>query len=131
MLSTETVWNRRETNDEIVSDSTYNLTIGMVLLWGFTINFLMVENINPAPIQAFMGGSPWIFMGLYFVSIIAGTSIYSKSDNPGMSFIGYNLIVLPLGLVLVAMLPTFDSAVISKAFMAILFVVLRDEIFAS
>jgi len=118
MLSTEAVWNRRETTDELVSDSTYNLTIGMVLLWGFTINFLMVENINPAPIQAFMGGSPWIFMGLYIVSVLVGTSIYSKSDSPGMSFVGYNLIVLPLGLILVAMLPGFEPAVISKAFMA-------------
>jgi FtsH-binding integral membrane protein len=118
MLSTESVWNRRQTTDEIVSESTYNLTIGMVLMWGFTINFLMVENINPAPIQAFMGGSPWIFMGMYLVSIIAGTAMYSKSDSPGMSFVGYNLIVLPLGVVLVAMLPAFDPAVISKAFMA-------------
>jgi hypothetical protein len=30
MLSTETVWNRRHTTDELVSESTYNLTIGMV-----------------------------------------------------------------------------------------------------
>jgi FtsH-binding integral membrane protein len=118
MLSTETVWNRRQTNDEIVSDSTYNLTIGLVLMWGFALNFLMVENIDPAPIMAFRASSPWIFMGLYFVSIIAGTMIYTKSDSPGMSFVGYNFVVLPLGMVLVAMLPAFDSAVISKAFMA-------------
>ena len=70
MLSTESVWNRRETTDEIISDSTYNLTIGMVLLWGFAVNFLMVENIDPRPIQAFQANSPWIFLGMYFVSII-------------------------------------------------------------
>jgi FtsH-binding integral membrane protein len=118
MLSTETVWNRRTTADELVSDSTYNLTIGGVLLWGFMINWLMVEHIDPAPIQAFQANSPWIFMGLYFLSIIAGTLIYSKSDNPGISFIGYNFIVLPLGLVLVAMLPFFEAEVISRAFLA-------------
>ena len=118
MLSTETVWNRRETTDEIISDSTYNLTIGMVLMWGFAINFLMVENIDPAPIMAFQASSPWMFLGLYFVSIIAGTMIYSKSDNPAISFVGYNFLVLPLGIVLVAMLPAFDSSVIARAFMA-------------
>jgi FtsH-binding integral membrane protein len=118
MLSTETVWNRRQTTDELVSESTYNLTIGMVLLWGFAINFLMVENIDPAPIIAFQQSNFWVFLGLYFVSIIAGTMIYTKSDSPGMSFVGYNFVVLPLGIVLVAMLPAFDSAVISKAFMA-------------
>ena len=118
MLSTETVWNRRQTTDELVSESTYNLTIGMVLLWGFAINFLMIENIDPAPIMEFRAQSPWMFLGLYFVSIIAGTMIYTKSDSPGMSFVGYNFIVVPLGIVLVAMLPAFDPAVISKAFMA-------------
>ncbi len=118
MLSTETVWNRRHTTDELVSESTYNLTIGMVLLWGFALNFLMIENIDPAPIMAFRMSSPWIFLGMYFVSIMAGTMIYTKSDSPGMSFVGYNFVVLPLGIVLVAMLPAFDSAVISKAFMA-------------
>ena len=118
MLSTETVWSRRQTTDEIISESTYNLTIGIVLLWGFSMNFLMVENIDPAPIIAFQADSPWIFLGLYFVSIIAGTMIYSKSDNPAVSFVGYNFLVLPLGIVLVATLPFFDASVISRAFMA-------------
>ena len=57
MLSTETVWNRRETTDEIISESSYNLTIGMVLLWGFSMNFLMVEHLDPAPVVAFLAGS--------------------------------------------------------------------------
>ncbi len=118
MLSTETVWNRRETTDEIISDSTYNLTIGMVLMWGFAINFLMVENIPAEPIMAFQASSPWMFLGLYFASIIVGTMIYSKSDNPAISFVGYNFLVLPLGIVLVGMLPFFDSSVIARAFMA-------------
>jgi FtsH-binding integral membrane protein len=118
MLSTETVWNRRQTNDEIISEANYNLTIGMVLLWGFAINFWMVEHIDPAPIMAFRTSSPWMFLGLYFASIFAGTMIYSKSDNPSISFLGYNFLVLPLGIVLVAMLPAFDPSVISRAFMS-------------
>ena len=42
MLSTETVWNRRESADSI-SAQTYNLTIGGVLLWGFAINHIMIQ----------------------------------------------------------------------------------------
>ncbi len=118
MLSTEAVWNRRQTTDELISGSTYNLTIGMVLLWGFSMNFLMVEHLDPAPVVAFLAGSPWIFMAMYFASIIIGTIIYSKSDNPAVSFIGYNFLVLPLGMVLVATIPFFDSSTISRAFMA-------------
>ena len=102
MLSTENVWNRRNTLDEIISDRAYNLTIGAVLLWGFALNALMVKHIDPAPIVQFMGGSPWIFMGMYFASIVVGTMIFTKSDNPAVSFLGYNFLVLPLGLVLVA-----------------------------
>ena len=118
MLSTESVWNRRNTLDEIISDRAYNLTIGAVLLWGFALNAMMVQYINPAPIIAMMGGSPWIFMGLYFVSIIVGTMIFTKSDNPAISFVGYNFLVLPLGIVLVGILPFYDSSVIARAFMA-------------
>ena len=118
MLSTETVWNRRDTQDEIISERAYNLTIGAVLLWGFAVNAWMVENINPAPIIEFRAESPWLFLGAYFVSIIAGTMIYSKSDNPGISFLGYNFIVLPLGVVLVGILPFFDASVVSRAFVA-------------
>lgn len=118
MLSTESVWNRRNTLDEIISDRAYNLTIGAVLLWGFALNAMMVQYINPAPIIALMGGSPWIFLGLYVASIFVGTMIFTKSDNPAISFVGYNFLVLPLGIVLVGILPFYDSSVIARAFMA-------------
>ena len=118
MLSTESVWSRRDTLDETISDRAYNLTIGAVLIWGFTLNALMVEYINPEPVIQMMGGSPWIFMGLYLASIFAGTMIFTKSDNPAISFIGYNFLVLPLGIVLVGILPFYDSSAISRAFMA-------------
>jgi len=39
------VFNRTETDDEIISGSTYNLVIGLTLLWGFAINWLMVLNM--------------------------------------------------------------------------------------
>ena len=118
MLSTESVWNRRNTLDEIISDRAYNLTIGAVLIWGFALNALMIQNIDPVPVIQFIGGSPLIFLVLYAASIIVGTMIFMKSDNPAISFVGYNFLVLPLGLVLVATLPFYDSSVIARAFMA-------------
>jgi FtsH-binding integral membrane protein len=44
--------------------------------------------------------------------------IFTKSDNPAISFVGYNFLVLPLGLVLVGILPFYDNSVIARAFMA-------------
>ena len=114
MLSTDSVWNRREMIGESISDAAYNMTIGLVLTWGFAVNFLMVKMIPAEPLLAI---NQWVFLGVYLVAIIAGTMIYSKSDNPVISFAGYNLLVVPLGLVLVRFLYFFDAAVISQAFM--------------
>ena len=43
MISSENVWDRRDTLDEIISDRAYNLTIGAVLCYGFVINALMIQ----------------------------------------------------------------------------------------
>lgn len=81
--------------DEITPQS-YNMIIGATLLYGFVVNIIMiatcydfVANINPI-----------IFYILYFGMAIAGGLMVHKSDNPVISFIGYNLYVLPLGMVL-------------------------------
>ncbi|MDP6933753.1 MAG: Bax inhibitor-1 family protein, partial [Myxococcota bacterium] len=114
MLSTDTFWNRREAVGDEIDDRTYNLIIGGVLLWGFFLNFWMVQNI---PAELVMGINQWVFMGGYFLCVIAGSVIYTRSDNPVVSFMGYNLVVLPLGLVLVRMLPFFDQHMITQAFL--------------
>ena len=115
MLSTDSVWDRRELTGEAISDAGYNLTIGLVLTWGFGVNYLMVQNV---PAEAILGINHWIFLIGYIASIFAGTWLYSSSDNPAVSFAGYNLIVVPLGLVLVRFLYFFEPAVIEQAFLA-------------
>ena len=54
----------------------------------------------------------------YFVSIMVGTAIYTKSNNPAISFIGYHFLVVPLGLFVVAMVGVSEAAIVSKAFFA-------------
>jgi FtsH-binding integral membrane protein len=114
MFSTASVWDRRELIGEQVSDSVYNLTIGAVLCWGFGVNYVMIKSI---PAQAILGINQWVFLGLYIVSVMIGTSIYTKSDNPSISFVGYNFLVVPLGLVLVRTLHFYDADVIAQAFL--------------
>lgn len=92
----ESVWKRREVTGEIIGDRAYNLVIGLVLCWGFLVNYLMVRFI---PAETIATVHPLAFFVGYFVSCIAGVLIYTKSDNPVISFLGYNLVVVPFGLV--------------------------------
>lgn len=75
----------------------YNLIIGMVLLWGFLINWILVIVVDT---QALREINYMVFLLLYFGSCLVGISLFKKSDKPFISFLGYNLVVIPFGLVL-------------------------------
>ena len=112
MIGSESVWDRKETTDVILSDQAYNIVIGGVLCWGFGINYLTVMMV---PVEAILAIPFWMILIGYFVSVIAGTVIFQKSDNPAISFLGYNLIVLPIGIVLTPFLHSFDPTLIMDA----------------
>ena len=89
----------------------YNLTIGLVLLWGFVVNVLMCKFCT----QTFMS---WNFTAVvigYFIVAIAGMLLSRCSDNPFISFIGYNMVVLPVGVVLSIALTEYDKISIMNA----------------
>ncbi len=71
------VFNRTHTNDKIISGSTYNFIIGLTLLWGFAINWLMVLNISVESISSI---NPIVFFIGYFASCFLGVYLFSKSD---------------------------------------------------
>jgi FtsH-binding integral membrane protein len=107
MLSSDSVWQRTEADPAlIISDRLYNLTIGAVLLWGFLANYVIVQTVPLEPLLA-IGPIPF-FIG-YIISSFAGIMIYTKSDDPWVSFFGYNLVVLPIGLMLAVTLPLYAS----------------------
>lgn len=95
---------------ENLSSNTYNLVIGACLLYGFIVNALMVKFLSPL----FMGMNPLIFLIGYFVLCLAGIFM-SRSKSPLMSFIGYNLVVVPIGALLSISLPGYDSNLILSA----------------
>ena len=74
----------------------YNLLIGAVLLWGFVINALMCIYLT----DTFMEWNFTMVLIGYFIIAIAGISLSISSDSAFISFIGYNLVVLPVGVVL-------------------------------
>ncbi|MFT5694487.1 MAG: FtsH-binding integral membrane protein [Myxococcota bacterium] len=111
----ESVWDRAESPasaDEILSPAAYNAAIGGVLAWGFGVNFYMVENIPPEwPMQFGL----WPFLIGYMACCFGGVMLYSKSDNPAVSFLGYNLVVIPFGLVINSVVANYNPAIVLEA----------------
>lgn len=106
------VFQRTTTTDKIISDVQYNLTMGGVLLWGFLINWLLVQGIDPEFLYSI---NTWLFLGLYFASCWFGISLFTKSDDPGMSFLGYNFVVVPFGLVINMVVSRYSPGLVLEA----------------
>jgi FtsH-binding integral membrane protein len=103
----------RNDYDEL-SPNLYNLAIGVILCWGFFINALLVAFCADAA-SAFFAIHPWIFFGMYFVVTCIGIALSSASKDPLISFIGYNLVVVPVGVLVAACLQEYDIQVIEQA----------------
>ncbi|MCM1084259.1 MAG: Bax inhibitor-1 family protein [Clostridium sp.] len=89
--------------DVEISERTYNLVIGGVLLYGFLVNCFMVAFLSDAAFN-FVYNNTLMFYISYFVMCIAGGLMVHRSSNPVISFIGYNFYVIPLGLIISASL---------------------------
>ena len=79
-----------------MSARAYNLLIGAVLLWGFVINALMCIYLT----DTFMEWNFTMVLIGYFITAIAGIFLSKWSDSAFISFIGYNLVVIPVGVIL-------------------------------
>lgn len=79
-----------------VSTRVYNLFLGGTVLYGLIANFFICYIVGDRASQL----NPIALIIGYFVCCFAGIIMSSKSDNPIISFIGYNLVVIPVGLVM-------------------------------
>jgi len=109
---TDSVFDRTETNDQRISPSLYNLIIGLTLLWGFTINWLMVLNIS---VDSIANINPLIFFIAYFITCFTGIYLFKKSNTPAISFLGYNLVVVPFGLIINLVVSQYDQNIVLEA----------------
>ncbi|EGT3627274.1 hypothetical protein FAP94_12925 [Morganella morganii] len=106
------VFDRMTTDDPIVGAGIYNLVIGLTLIWGFAVNYWMVTNIDP---EAIASVNPWIFFIGYFASCFFGIYLFQKSSNPVVSFIGYNFVVVPFGLIINMVVSQYDPELVTEA----------------
>lgn len=96
-------------NAERISDQKFNLILGGCLLWGFFINCILCTVFSDS-VEALANNNFVIFLIAYFVLVIAGSTMVNKSDNPTVSFIGYNLIVIPIGMIISMTLTIYIDA---------------------
>jgi FtsH-binding integral membrane protein len=106
------VFNRTEVDGEVLSDGVYNLAMGLVLCWGFMVNWWMVKNI---PVSVIAGIDFRLFLLGYFASCFLGVYLFNKSENPLVSFLGYNLVVVPFGFIINIVVGRYDPALVLEA----------------
>lgn len=102
--------------DELISPRVYNAVLLGVLLWGLLVNVVLCATVH----DLYLHISPVVFIIAYAVLAIAGIFISRASTRPLISFIGYNLIVVPFGLMLSTVVEAYggvDSAVVTDAFL--------------
>ena len=116
--------------DTEISERAYNLIIGAVLLWGFLLNYLMVALFGSqiTRMVAGMGIAPFLIG--YFVMVIAGSVMIGKG-GAAVSFIGYNLIALPIGVVVCACVDGIPASVVKSAVLVTAIVTLSFMILAT
>lgn len=102
-------------NAAIIPERLFNLILIGVLLWGFVINAILCWTAGDVRGRI----NPWVFLIGYFLCSVLGSVMASKSKNPLVSFLGYNIIVIPLGLVIAALVKNYggvDSVIVRDAF---------------
>lgn len=93
----------------------FNLVLTGVLAYGLAVNALMVYFLYE-PLRQMATSIGWLgLLLIYFVPTIAGIIIANRSTNPFVSFLGYNLVVLPIGLMLALIVPGLPAGIVVKA----------------
>ena len=115
----------RAEDGTVVSRSVYNLMIGLIIFYGLLINVAECYFLK----DFFAKMNMWVFLIGYLVLAIGGIVMIHKAKSPAISFIGYNLLVLPVGGVVsvcvgatnqVAVLQAFLTTTIVVAFMTLM-----------
>lgn len=94
-----------------ISVTKYNLILGGVLLWGFLANALIcffTRNVS------LIDYALPILIG-YIVLALVGV-LLTRSHSATVSFIGYNLVVIPLGFVLSLYISEFEPLLVATVF---------------
>ena len=109
--------------DQIISARAYNGIMLGVLLWGLLVNVVLCATLGDVVSRI----NPIVFTILYVICAFAGIMIAGGSDKPIISFLGYNMVVIPFGLVISALVEIYggiESQIVMYAFLYTLVITL-------
>lgn len=101
-----------ESPGQRISTRLYNLIIGLVLCWGFLVNWIMIKTI---PFESIANINPLVFFFGFIASCFFGIALFTRSTAPLVSFAGYNFVVIPFGLVINLVVYHYDPALVLEA----------------
>ena len=101
-----------EVSGEIISDQKYNLFLGGTVFYGLLVNIILCAVAGETMLDwVVQSNSNAIILGVgYLILAVIGIIISHKSTNPAISFIGYNMIVIPMGLLVSVYVSAYLSA---------------------
>ena len=88
-----------------VTDRTYNLIIGLVVLWGLLVNFLMCRLLA----VQILSMNYLVVLIAYFAGSLAGMFIVYRSPSAAVSFLGFTLLAVAMGLLLTFFLSLYSA----------------------
>ena len=91
--------------DQLVSPRLYNGILLGVLLWGMLVNVILCYTAGDLVSRM----NPVAFLILYVALAFGGIIIAAKSDKPWLSFLGYNMVVVPFGLVISSVVASYTD----------------------
>ena len=98
----------------MVNERTYNLTIGLTLLWGVLINVVMASFFT----YQILSMNYLLVVVLYFVGTIGCSILVHKSSSPAVSFVGFTGMAISMGLLLTFYVTAFTGHSVAYAFIA-------------
>lgn len=113
MLDTNVFDSRARSSEGGLSDNAFYGIMSLVVLWGLAATGIFAKLAIDWNIQFNLWTYLLVGLGIPVVGIILALS----SDNPVISFIGYNLLVIPFGFVLGPALKAYSATVIVNAAM--------------
>ena len=94
------------------SNRIYNIVIGVLLLYGFGVNYAIVNTIDPNFITSTY--EYIAFIVIYFISCFCGMYLVNNY-NSYIGFIGYNLIVISFGFIVNLCVYPYNSTIVENA----------------
>ena len=102
-----------QTEGTQLTENTYNLAIGGVLLWGIALNVLMATVFRTQILSLNFG----LVLVLYLVLGFGGTIVVFRSEKPAVSFLGFTLLAIGMGIIVTFIVAEYSGSTVYSAFL--------------